>query len=285
MQIARFDLGGQARWGVVRDETVSVVDSALESVMDSGLDGVLAVGTEPGGAEVSLADVELLSPVNRPSKLIGVGLNYRDHAEESGFAIPDSPVIFGILPSAIVGPHDPIELPTESTQVDWEAELGVVIGKVARNVSPGEALNYVLGYTIVHDVSARDLQITEGQWTRAKSFDSFKPVGPWITTADKLGDASGLAIRLWVNSELMQESNTSELIVGVPDLISFLSGTCTLLPGDLIMTGTPAGVGMAHQPPQFLREGDEVSIEIEGIGMLSNPVTRAAYIALDSEGT
>jgi len=228
------------------------------------------------GEPVQLAAVRLLAPIPDPPQFVGIGLNYRDHAAEAGMDIPTEPVTFGFLRNSIVGDGEPIKVPSFTTQVDWEAELGIVIGQGGCDIPESEALRHVAGYTIVNDVSARDIQMSEGQWGRSKSFDSFKPMGPWIVTTERLGDASGLHVSLWVNDELKQSSNTSELIFPVPALVSRLSRATTLFPGTVISTGTPHGVGFSRQPPEFLKAGDVVSIEIEGIGRLTNPVEAAA---------
>jgi 2-keto-4-pentenoate hydratase/2-oxohepta-3-ene-1,7-dioic acid hydratase in catechol pathway len=204
---------------------------------------------------------------------MGVGLNYRDHAAESGAELPSRPQVFGFLTSAIIGHDEAIVLPDGCRTIDWEAELAIVIGRGGRRISRENALDHVAGYTIVNDVSAREFQFADGQFTRAKSLDTFKPMGPWITTPDVLQDADGLGIRLWVNDELKQDGNTSDLIFGVRDLIAFLSEQITLEAGAVVSTGTPAGVGFARVPPEYLRPGDRVRIEVDGIGTLSSLVS------------
>jgi 2-keto-4-pentenoate hydratase/2-oxohepta-3-ene-1,7-dioic acid hydratase in catechol pathway len=221
---------------------------------------------------VSPRDVTLKAPILHPEKLIGIGLNYRDHAEESKVAIPKSPLLFGMYANAIVGPDASIVIPPATSQVDYEAELAIVIGARALRVSTEDALNYVAGYTIVNDVSARDLQFGEKQWTRGKSIDTFAPMGPCLTTRSELGNADGLSIQCRLNGETMQNSNTRNLIFNVPALVSHISQTMTLEPGDVISSGTPSGVGYVRKPPVFLKQGDVVEIEIEGIGVLRNPV-------------
>lgn len=218
------------------------------------------------------SEVTLKAPILHPEKLIGIGLNYRDHAEESKVPIPKSPLLFGMYANAITGPDAPIIIPPETKQVDYEAELAVVIGAQARRVTSEDALEHVAGYTIVNDVSARDLQFGEKQWTRGKSIDTFAPMGPCLVTASELGSADGLRIELRLNGQTLQKSNTANLIFKVPALISHISQTMTLEPGDVISTGTPSGVGYVRNPPIFLKHGDTVQIEIEGIGVLSNPV-------------
>ena len=218
------------------------------------------------------SDVVLRAPITHPSKLIGIGLNYRDHVEEIKGQIPKQPLLFAMYANAIIGPEDAIVIPSVSKQVDYEAELGVVIGQKARQVSREAALDYVAGYTIVHDVSARDLQFSDGQWVRAKSFDTFAPIGPYLVTRNALGDGDGLAIELRLNGKTMQKSNTGNLIFKVPELVSYISQAMTLEVGDVIATGTPGGVGFVRNPQVFMKPGDVVEIELEGIGLLRNQV-------------
>ncbi len=219
---------------------------------------------------------KLLAPL-QPAAIFCIGLNYQKHMAEMGSPRPDFPVVFMKNPAAVQNPGDPIQIPThlQSTQVDWECELAVVIGKRAKNVSRAAALDYVLGYTAANDVSARDWQKLwgGGQWCRAKSFDTFCPLGPAIVTPDVLpAGAAGLRLRTLVNGEVRQDSNTSDMIFDVPTLIEFLSGSTTLLPGTIILTGTPGGVGIGMKPPLFLKAGDKVTVEVEGIGELNNVV-------------
>ena len=215
------------------------------------------------------------APVPRPGKIVCVGLNYRDHAAEAGLAVPTMPVIFSKFPSCVIAPGEPVVMPPTSTQVDFEAELAVVVGRRARNVSAHRAYECVLGYTAFNDVTARDFQFGDGQWQRGKSCDTFAPMGPAIVTADEVPDPHALRIRLTLNGKAMQDSSTSQLIFRVPDLIAFISATTTLEPGDVIATGTPPGVGFARKPPVFLKPGDEMEVHIEGIGGLGTPVAAA----------
>lgn len=222
------------------------------------------------------ADVaKLLAPVIPPA-VYCAGLNYRKHAEETGARIPRFPVLFMKASSAVQNPGDPIIIPSRlaSHEVDYECELAVVIGKSAKNVSKAEALDYVAGYTCANDVSARDWQVRFGgsQWCRGKTFDTFLPLGPCLVTPDEIPDPNALAIRTILNGVTMQEENTADMIFDVPALIEFFSGSTTLLPGTVILTGTPSGVGMARNPPVWLKPGDSVTIEIEKIGSLTNPV-------------
>ena len=220
-----------------------------------------------------LADVKLLAPVPLPRKIIAIGLNYRDHATETGAAIPDKPIVFAKYPNTVCAPGDPIRIPPITRKADYEAELGVVIGSPAKEVDEASALDHVFGYLNVHDVSARDLQFSEGgQRTRSKSLDTFAPMGPYLVTADEMPDPQALGIRCLLNGEVVQDSNTREMIFPVASLIAFLSQGMTLWPGDVIATGTPAGVGTARKPPVYLKPGDEVIVEVEGLGSLTNPV-------------
>jgi 2-keto-4-pentenoate hydratase/2-oxohepta-3-ene-1,7-dioic acid hydratase in catechol pathway len=208
-----------------------------------------------------------------PEKVICVGLNYHDHALEQGADLPEEPLLFGKFASALIGPGDAIVLPPESSHVDAEAELVVVIGMEGRRVSEADALDLVAGYTVANDVTARDLQSKDGQWLRAKGFDTFCPLLPGVVPVSDLGDGSGLRIAQRLNGDVLQDSSTSELIFGVPRLVAHASNVFTLRPGDLILTGTPAGVGIHRKPPVALADGDVVEIEIEGIGVLRNPVS------------
>jgi 2-keto-4-pentenoate hydratase/2-oxohepta-3-ene-1,7-dioic acid hydratase in catechol pathway len=211
-------------------------------------------------------------PIDRPGKIICVGLNYRDHAEEQGTALPEAPLLFAKWQNAVIGPGAAIVIPPVVTKCDYEAELGVVIGERVRDVSAENALEAVAGYVCVNDVSARDLQFADGQWTRGKSPDTFCPVGPVLVSRDNIPDPQALPIRAILNGETVQESTTANMIFGVAEVIAYVTRTITLEPGDLIATGTPAGVGAFRDPPLFMRAGDQITIEIEGIGSLTNPV-------------
>lgn len=227
-------------------------------------------GTEIG----AFVTGELLAPIPEPGKVICIGLNYRDHAEESGMDIPSEPVCFSKFANTITGPETTIKLPAVSKQVDYEAELVVVIGKTGKNIPAGEALNHVAGYMNGNDVSARDWQIGRpgGQWLLGKTPDTFAPIGPWLVTTEEAGDPNNLKIALRLNGESMQDSNTKEFIFTVEEVIEHLSKIMTLEPGDIIFTGTPPGVGMARKPPVFLKPGDATEVEIEGLGVLRNNV-------------
>jgi 2-keto-4-pentenoate hydratase/2-oxohepta-3-ene-1,7-dioic acid hydratase in catechol pathway len=249
--------GGDPRAGEIRgDEVVTFEDGTVLDRLASG------DRTPAGGETHPLSDVLLLAPVPRPRATFGVGLNYRAHAEESGGALPESPIVFMKLPSSSAPPFAPVPCPEVVRRLDYEGELAVVMG------FGGE----VAGYAVADDVSARDLQKREPQWTRAKGADGFCPWGPWITTADEVPDPENLALRTWVNGDLRQDARTSDLIFGVREIVDFLSETCTLEPGDLILTGTPSGVGAWQDPPAFLQSGDVVRIEIERLGAIEHPI-------------
>lgn len=212
--------------------------------------------------------------IGRPSKIVCVGLNYRDHAQEQGSELPTAPLLFAKWPNALIAPGEAIVLPDEATEVDYEAELGVVIGKTTRGVSDRDALDAVRGYICVNDVSARDLQFADGQWTRGKSPDTFCPVGPRLVPREEIDDPQALGIRCVLNGKTMQDSSTTQMVFSVAEIIAYVSCTITLEPGDLIATGTPAGVGVFRDPKVLLADGDEVTVEIEGLGALTNPVKR-----------
>jgi 2,4-didehydro-3-deoxy-L-rhamnonate hydrolase len=227
----------------------------------------------PGGESVALEEATLHAPVTDPQKVIGIGLNYEDHAAETGADIPEKPIVFAKYANTVVGPGAAIRIPPITQQADYEAELAVIIGRETRNVGAEEALECVFGYANANDVSSRDLQFSEGgQWTRSKSIDTFCPIGPYIVTAEEVGDPQDLSVRCVLNGETMQDGTTSKMIFSVAEVISFLSSGMTLVPGDVILTGTPPGVGVARDPQVFLKAGDEVTIEIEKLGSLTNPV-------------
>jgi 2-keto-4-pentenoate hydratase/2-oxohepta-3-ene-1,7-dioic acid hydratase in catechol pathway len=220
----------------------------------------------------SLSSVTLEAPLQRPPKILCIGLNYRDHAAESKMEPPKFPTVFTKYPHTLIGNGQAIVLPRATQQPDYEAELAVVIGQAGRNIPEADWENHVFGYTICHDVSARDVQLATSQWTLGKNFPTFGPMGPWIVSKDEIPDPHQLDISLSINGETLQKSNTRELIFKVPNLISYISTMMPLVPGDIISTGTPAGVGMARSPQRWLKPGDDVVIEIAGIGSLRNPV-------------
>jgi 2-keto-4-pentenoate hydratase/2-oxohepta-3-ene-1,7-dioic acid hydratase in catechol pathway len=251
-----------------------------ETIVDD--DNALADANDRGWL-IPSQDAYWFAPVPRPGKLICIGLNYRDHAAESNMAIPRQPVVFSKFSTAVIAPGEAVVLPASSTQVDYEAELAVVIGRRAKDVSAERALDYVLGYTCFNDVSARDFQFADGQWQRGKSCDTFAPMGPTIVTTDEVADPHSLSIKLILNGQTMQDSNTDQFIFNIPELIEFLSQTITLEPGDVIATGTPPGVGFARKPPVFLKAGDKMEVVIEKVGTLNNPVVAAEKAAAMAE--
>jgi len=235
-------------------------------------DGPRAGGIDP-------ATVRLAPPIPDPTKVICLGLNYRDHAEEQNRPLPEKPLLFPKVPSALIGDGEPVLLPVDEPHVDHEVELAFVIGRRARNVKAESAYDYVLGYTIMNDVSGRLAQNSERQWLRAKGFETFGPMGPWIVTTDEIPDPHRLGLSCRVNGELRQKSNTKQLIFRVPFLVEYLSRSMTLEPGDVVSTGTPGGVGVYREPPIFLKAGDVMRLEIEKIGILENAVAESAVLS------
>jgi 2-keto-4-pentenoate hydratase/2-oxohepta-3-ene-1,7-dioic acid hydratase in catechol pathway len=287
MRFATFESDGVARLGVVQSgrwiEPIPPGAGRPTSMLE------LASGAEAWHsyledlAEIASPDcvlldsVRLLAPLPNPGKIVAIGLNYRDHAAESQAAVPAEPLVFTKFGSSIVGPGAPITWDPHLTQaVDYEAELAVVIGRRARHVSPENALSHVFGYTCLNDVSARDLQFGDGQWVRGKSLDSFCPMGPVIVTADEVGDPQHLRIGCRIGDETMQDATTGDMIFGVAELIARLSRSFTLEPGDIIATGTPPGVGYFREPKRLLQDGDTVTVWVDGIGELTNPVRAMA---------
>jgi 2-keto-4-pentenoate hydratase/2-oxohepta-3-ene-1,7-dioic acid hydratase in catechol pathway len=261
------------------DEAISIKGAGfgdLLSVIAGGADALDRVtrclDRPPAGERFDAAQVKLLAPIQRPPKIICIGLNYRDHAAESNLAVPETPTVFAKFATSVIGSGAPIVLPKASTKPDYEAEFAVVIGKGGRYIPENKWKEHVFGYTIVNDVSARDFQMATTQWMIGKTFDTFCPMGPAIVTADEIGDPHALAISLSIGGEILQNSNTSNLIFRIPQLIAYLSSVFTLEPGDIISTGTPAGVGFARKPPRWLKAGDEVRVHVEGLGELVNPV-------------
>ena len=247
--------------------------TALESAAELVERVVSAQDDAPAGTLVPIQDARLLAPIENPGKIVCVGLNYMDHCRETGTAIPQKPILFTKFTSSIIGPGESITWPPEaSSRVDYEAELAIVIGKPGRNISAESAYDFVAGYTLVNDVSARDAQFEDGQWIRGKSFDTFCPMGPYLVTKDEIPDPQNVGIRCRVNGTLLQDSNTREMIFKIPEIIAYISSTCTLNPGDVIATGTPHGVGFARTPPVYLKPGDSVEVEIDGLGVLHNHV-------------
>ncbi len=277
MHLAHLRTGHGPRLAVAVDGGYVLVDDLLPEA-PSSLDELLQrqdgwlnrINTAlPDGELVSGADLD--APFAMPRAVIAIGLNYHDHCREFGTPPPEQPIVFVKLPSSVVGPTADIRWDTKiTTEVDWEAELGVVIGREARNVAPGSAHEFVFGYTVINDVTARDVQRAEQQWVRAKSLDTFCPMGPVVVTRDELDPAGGLGMRSWVNGVKMQDSSTAEMIFGIDQLVAYLSQSFTLQPGDVIATGTPLGVGAFRTPPILLAHGDVVEVEIDGIGRLRN---------------
>jgi 2-keto-4-pentenoate hydratase/2-oxohepta-3-ene-1,7-dioic acid hydratase in catechol pathway len=288
MQLISFTRDGRIRSGAIEQaltdpSTTRVVDlNAADPRLPADMLELLRGGDEllqlarrviesaPPEAWHEVAGSQLLAPVPRPGKIICIGLNYRDHAAEAGLAIPAEPVVFAKLSNTINGPYSPIPMPRATEQIDYEGELGVVLGKTCKGVKETEALDYVAGYLAVNDVSARDVQHRNGQWVLGKSPDGFAPMGPALVTADEVGDPQQLDVRTRVGDELLQSSNTREMIFPVARLISFISEFVTLEPGDVIATGTPSGVGGAQDPPRWLRAGETVRVEFPGLGGLAN---------------
>jgi len=281
LKLATFSQGGSTRIGVVvEDEIVDLAVAApglpteMKALLAAGEDALATArsAAESGDGRLPLTDVKLEAPILAPPKFIGIGLNYRDHAAESGMDPPEHPMMFNKQSTCVVGPDAPIHLPRASSVLDYEGEFGVVIGRRCRHVPKARAPEVIAGYTIVNDVSVRDWQLRVRTMTIGKSFDTHGPMGPWIVTPDEIGDPHALRIRTWINGEKRQDSNTKELIFDSFDLVEHLSTAFTLEPGDVIATGTPAGVGIAFKPPKLLKAGDVVRIEIEGIGTLQNEV-------------
>ncbi|MEI9813445.1 MAG: fumarylacetoacetate hydrolase family protein [Acidobacteriota bacterium] len=258
--------GAKPEAGVVRGNQVTGFGIDMLSLCASG------TIPEPSGASYDLSQVKLLAPVPRPPKLICVGLNYRDHAEESRTEIPSVPTIFNKFPSVVIGPGDPVVIPKATRRPDYEAEFAFVIGKGGRHISEEKAMEHVFGYTIINDVTARDFQTATSQWLMGKTFDSFCPMGPWIVTPDEIPDPHALDISIEIGGEILQSSNTRELMFRIPKLIAYVSTAVTLEAGDVFATGTPAGVGFARRPPRWLKAGEEMIVRISGIGELRNPV-------------
>jgi 2-keto-4-pentenoate hydratase/2-oxohepta-3-ene-1,7-dioic acid hydratase in catechol pathway len=281
MRFVTFAVDGKSRPGVLSGQTVSDLSTAgfasLLDFIESGSEGrAKAEKLAASGGGYSLDKVKLLAPIPRPRKLICVGLNYRDHAAETNSEIPSVPTIFNKFATAVIAPGDNIILPKVSKSPDYEAEFAFVIGRGGRNIPGADWPKHVFGYTIVNDVSARDYQRATTQWLMGKTFDTFAPMGPWIVSADEIADPHNLDIQLEIGGERLQSSNTRELIFKIPDLIAFLSSVFTLEPGDIVSTGTPAGVGVARKPQRFLRPGDDVVVRIPAIGELRNPVVAEA---------
>jgi 2-keto-4-pentenoate hydratase/2-oxohepta-3-ene-1,7-dioic acid hydratase in catechol pathway len=281
MKLVRFSNEGSTRVGVVEGEEVVDLAAARPDLptrmipfLEQGADALDAArdAARSGGSRIPLAQVRLEAPVERPPKFLAIGLNYADHIEETGMERPKFPTFFNKQSTCVTGPFDPVHIPRASGAVDYEGELGVVIGRRCRHVPRDRAQEVIAGYLVVNDVSVRDWQFKAPTMTLGKSFDTHGPIGPWIVTTDEVGDPHALRLRTWVNGDLRQDSNTKHLIYDCFAEIETLSTVCTLEPGDIISTGTPGGVGVAKKPPQFLKEGDVVRIEIDTIGWIENRV-------------
>ncbi|HTV03766.1 MAG TPA: fumarylacetoacetate hydrolase family protein [Acidobacteriaceae bacterium] len=282
MRLVNFRYKGRVEFGLERDGYIrSLAAASYQSDVEffNGGDDAMAAARElldaPNAEQIPLSEVQLLAPVLKPGKILCVGLNYRDHAIESKMAIPEVPTIFLKLPNAVTGPGADIILPRNSSQPDYEAEFAAVIGRGGRNIRVEDWERHVLGYTILNDVSARDIQLATSQWTLGKSFDTFAPMGPAIVTKDEIRDPHALDIRLSINGEVLQHSNTKHLIFKLPELIAYISAVVPLEAGDVISTGTPAGVGLGRTPPRWLKPGEEIVITVEGIGELRNHTVAA----------
>ena len=280
MKLATFTQGGVTRIGVVDGDQVVDLSAAapdlppeMVAFLEAGAPALAAAqAAVAAGPRIPLADVQLEAPIARPPKFLAVGLNYADHVAESGQPTPEHPVIFNKQSTCVVGPTDPFHLPRASHVLDYEGELGFVIGRRCRHVSRDDAADVIAGYLIVNDVSVRDWQLRVPTFTMGKSFDTHGPIGPWIVTSDELRDPHQLPLRTWVNGELRQESDTKNLIFDCFNLVEHLSTAFTLEPGDIVATGTPGGVGIAMKPVSLLKAGDVVKIEIGGIGSIENAV-------------
>lgn len=282
MKLLMFErAGGPPEAGVLAPGDQEIIPlhgagfSRLDTIIQGGqsaLDAVKAFAAS-SSVRVALDSVRVLAPIARPPKFICIGLNYRDHAIESGMAIPEIPTVFNKFPNVVIGPNDKIVLPAMSETPDYEAEFAFVIGKAGKNIKGEDWKEYVFGYTNVNDVSARDIQLKgTTQWLMGKTFDTFAPMGPYLVTADEVADPHNLNVKLTLNGEVMQNSSTKELIFNIPQLIEHLSKVFTLEPGDVVSTGTPPGVGFARKPQVLLKPGDHCIVEVEGLGQLHNPV-------------
>ncbi len=262
------------RPGVLLQQSETVIDlgPAYDDTLAVIAAGITALDEPSAYPTHKLSEIRLLAPLTNPSRIFAIGLNYRDHAAEAKMALPSAPVVFFKMPTAIVGPGDAIVLPNNSAEPDYEAELAFVIGKGGYRISAAAWREHVYGFTIINDVSARDVQRATSQWSLAKSFPTYCPMGPAIVTADEIPDPHQLAISLSIDGEILQNSNTRELIFKIPELIEYISSITPLLPGDIVSTGTPSGVGMGRTPQRWLKPGETVTVTIQGLGSLTNPV-------------
>ena len=275
MKLIRFGQKGKAKPGLWKDGKIVDLGEIFPQIPDISetffREGWLekVAGVKHPGRKVQ---TRIASPIHRPSKIICLGKNYAEHAKEGGFENPEKPLIFCKTPNALSGPYDPIILPRSSGQVDWEVELAVIIGKEGKRINKTEAFNYVAGFTVMNDVSGREAQFSDSQWFRGKSFDSFAPAGPFIVTPDEIEDVNNLRLTAVVDGEIMQDGNTRDMIFDIPTIIENISEDITLIPGDIISTGTPAGVGIFRDPPVVLKPGNVVECHIEKIGTIINKV-------------
>jgi 2-keto-4-pentenoate hydratase/2-oxohepta-3-ene-1,7-dioic acid hydratase in catechol pathway len=287
MKIARIQIDDQFKLGIVDGDDLALLNLPLEP--NQGVEALYGLGNgtvdkllsdaaakliadaASQGRRLPLAEARLTAPVPKPEKIFAVGLNYADHIKESGLEPPDTPLVFAKYANTVCGPYDEIQRPVVSRQLDYEGELGVVIGRRCRHVPKERANEVVAGYVVLNDVTIRDWQEATSQWCIGKSFDTHCPMGPWLTTAES-ADPGDMEIRTWVNGDLRQSSNTGNLLFGIGDLIAYVSQACTLQPGDVIATGTPGGVAEAMDPPAFLVDGDEVRVEVGDLGAIVNPV-------------
>ncbi len=281
MKLLNFQaVEGPAQAGVLRGDRVHSLGAlgfgSVKAVIEAGSEGLAKVrdlvAGAPEGSGIALTDVRLLAPLADAQKLIFIGLNYRDHAAEAKMEIPATPTVFAKFANSVIHPGDPIVLPSASQKPDYEAEFAFVIGKRGKHIRAAEWREYVAGYTIINDVSARDFQMATSQWIMGKTCDSFCPMGPFVTTIEEIANPHNLRIECLLNGETMQDSNTGELIFKIPELLEHLSKAMTLEPGDVVSTGTPAGVGFSKKPPRWLQPGDDCVVRIEGLGELRNPV-------------
>jgi len=283
MRLLTFEHRGVRRVGVRSGQGVvdlNLVDAGIPPDMRgllSGGDDVMCAARAAlarGDGVIPASEIRVLAPITDPEKVVCIGLNYLDHAKECGMPIPEEPVVFSKYPTTIVGPGEEVVKPPETQKMDYEVEFVAVVGKGGRRIPESEALDHIAGYTVGNDVSARDYQLEkpQGQWMMGKTFDTFAPIGPEIVTSDEVGDPHNLDIRCTLNGETVQESSTNQLIFGVDKLVAYLSHVFTLTPGDLIFTGTPGGVGMGRSPQLWLKPGDRVACEVDGVGRLENPV-------------
>ncbi|WP_078544702.1 fumarylacetoacetate hydrolase family protein [Litchfieldia alkalitelluris] len=284
MKLVTYEVNGIKEVGVIKDQSVVSLNKLLKNenftmmnLVEKGLGFIKEIETqvEEATPDYDLESVSLKAPLERPKKVVCVGNNYMDHCREQNVEPPKNPLIFSKWSSCVVGYNDEIILPEESQQVDYEAELGVIIGYEGKHIPNSQALNYIFGYVAVNDISARDVQFSDGQWVRGKSYDTFIPMGPYILTADEVENPQNLAIKTIVNGKVLQDSNSKEMIFDTAYIISYLSKGITFEPGDLIATGTPHGVGVFRNPQVFLEDGDEVIVEVEGLGALKNPCVRS----------